>query len=325
MKTLKAQVKSPDDGQRLDVFLAAQGLGLSRRKIRSVIDVGGVYVNQKRVRIASWAVRSGDVVRVEYSEAGLASLKAHRIELKPEALLLRRDGVIAIDKPPGLPSQATKDQSVQHVVPALRALLESLGQKHGQLVLVHRLDKETSGVLLVAEGGARATWLTDLFRARKVKKTYLAVCYGRPARAELTESSPLSEIDKRTGDVRAVRAGGRPAVTHVRVLARAEQHNLCLVECRPETGRSHQIRVHLELNGLPIVGDKRYGAAARTPLPPALADLAAEHQLLHAAAIELPLAEGQTPTRIAAPPPPRFAELCRQAGLTLPESASGRP
>jgi RluA family pseudouridine synthase len=317
MKTLKAIARSPDDGQRLDVFLAAQGLGLSRRKIRQVIDVGGVYVNQKRVRIASWAVRSGDVVRVEYSEAGLQSLKAQRIELAPAALLLRRDGVIAIDKPPGLPSQATKDQSVQHVVPALRALLEKLGQKHGQLVLVHRLDKETSGVLLVAEGGARATWLTDLFRARKVKKTYLAVCYGRPKAEAFTESAPLSEIDKKTGDVRAVRAGGRPAVTHVRVLARADELGLCLVECRPETGRSHQIRVHLELNGLPIVGDKRYGAAARTPLPAEIAEQAAEHQLLHAAAIELPLAEGQEAVRIEALPPSRFRELCRLARLPL--------
>lgn len=322
MKRLKLKVAPPDDGSRLDKLLAKELLPkeptLSRRKLKSVIDVGGVYVNGKRVRIASWAVRSGDEVRVEYSEDALVKAKEKSPVFKDGDVLLDQGGVIAVNKPPGLPSQATLDQSVRHVVPCLDEYFAEKGAKRRKLILIHRLDKETSGVLLLADDPKVATWLTDAFRERTVKKTYWAVIHGIPKETAFTERSPLSPIDKKTGDVRPLRAGGKSAVTHFKVLATQPDVNVALIECRPETGRSHQIRVHLDMNGYPIVGDKRYGRGLRRPLPPELAEAASEHQLLHAAAIQFQWPALESPTRLVAALPERFRRFLDLAGLAAP-------
>ncbi len=299
------------DGKRLDVVLTESALALSRRRCRAIIDAGGVYVNKKRVRMASRAVSCGDRIHVEYSDAGLQAAKAAKLGIigfADDDILFDADGVIAVNKPPGIPSQATRDQSVLHVVPCLEAYLKKHrgGVGPGPLILVHRLDKETSGVLLVARGGPRATWLTDQFRGRTVKKIYWAICHGVSKRDEFTERAPLSEIDKKTGNVRPVRSGGRSAVTHFKVIAANPELGVSLVECRPETGRSHQIRVHLEMNGLPIVGDKRYGSRSGSPLRSDLADLAQVHQFLHAATLTFAVAAGSPPVTVSAKAPERF-------------------
>lgn len=311
MKTYEWVVSPAQDGARLDVFLVEAGLGLSRRRIRSVIDVGGVYVNKKRIRVASRKVQHGDKVRMEYSEQALKKLKTDKPAFAPGDLLLDQFGVLAVNKPPGMPSQATKDQSIAHVVPCLEELLGEKGKR--RLVLVHRLDKETSGVLLVADGNERATWLTEQFRERKVNKTYLAICHGIPKEERFTERSPLSEIDKKSGDVKPVRSGGRSAVTHVRLVKANAKLGLSLVLCRPETGRSHQIRVHLAMNGLPIVGDKRYGG--RRELEPKLAELAAVHHFLHAQALEFQPTPKQPRLIVEAAPPSRFTQFLEVTGL----------
>ncbi len=316
MKSFNLTVGAAHVGLRLDVFLVQAGLELSRRRIRAIIDVGGVYVNDKRVRIASRLVGRGDRVRVEYSEAGLKQLKTQSVAFAPRDLLLDQDQVFALNKPPGMPAQATRDQSIQHVVPCLEALLKERGEtKRRKLVLVHRLDKETTGVILVADGDERATWLTDLFRKREVKKVYWAVCHGIAKEKSFTEKAFLSEIDKKTGDVRVVRSGGRSAVTHFKVLAENQKLGLSLLECRPETGRSHQIRVHLDVNDLPIVGDKRYGSGKRGPLPEGLGELSAVHHLLHARELTFCPKDGAEPLMVSADLPERFAKFLPLAGL----------
>lgn len=324
MKTFQCKVSREADGQRLDVFLVEAGLPLSRRKTRQVIDVGGVYVNKKRVRMASRAVRMGDSVRVEYSEEGLRKLRAPDLGLKPESILFESHQVVAINKPPGMPAQATRDQSIQHAVVCLEALDKTRGVRGRKYILVHRLDKDTSGVLLIADGSQRATWLTDRFRERDVDKTYLAVCFGIPAQERFVERSPLSLIDKKTGDVRAVRSGGRSAVTHFEVISTNPELGVSLIRCKPETGRSHQIRVHLQINGLPIVGDKRYTTPevrAKGPAawPSALAELTTVHHFLHAQSLRFQPAPGEAEVTISAPLPPRMQEF-----LTLAKLSSSR-
>lgn len=314
MKSFSFKVDSTQSGKRLDVYLLEQIGDLSRRKIRSIIDVGGVYVNKKRVRIASRSVTVGDTVRVEYNEAALKRVKTETFAFSDSDIILAKFGVFAVNKPPGLPSQATRDQSVMHVVPVLEKYLKEKKTKHKPLILVHRLDKETSGLLLVAEGKERATWLTDQFRERKVKKTYHAVCYGVPSWNKKTEKAPLTEIDKKSGLVTAVRSGGRSALTHLKVLAVNESLGISLIECTPETGRSHQIRVHLEINGLPIIGDKRYGSAAqKKELPVALAALTAFHHFLHAKRLEFQPAHDQERIGMEAPLPVKMMEFCQLA------------
>ncbi len=307
MKTYLYKVESVDSGKRLDIYLLEQIGDLSRRKIRSIIDVGGVYVNKKRVRVASRAVTVGDSIRVEYNETALKKVKTESFEFRENDLLFNAYSTFAVNKPPGLPSQATKDQSIIHVVPLLEKYLKSKQIRHKQLILVHRLDKETSGLILVAEGSKQATWLTDQFRERKVKKTYLAVCHGLPSWTKMTEKSALSEIDKKSGQVRAVRSGGRSALTQFRVVAVNEATRVSLIECSPETGRSHQIRVHLEINGHPIVGDKRYGSQAhKSELPQNLLATTGYHHFLHAAKLEFQPEEGAKPVHLAAPFPEKM-------------------
>lgn len=315
MKTLNFSVTFDTDGKRLDVFLSEAGLNLSKRKIKSIIDVGGVYINQKRVRIASHILRRGDKVRIQYSDETLRLRSQKPEALRDEDILYDRDGVIAINKPPGLPSQATMDQAVVHVIPLLESYLKSRGDDRGPLVLVHRLDKETTGVILVAVGAERATWLTEQFRERRVKKTYFAICHGLSKRDSFTETAPLTEIDRKTGNVRAVHVGGRSAVTHFKVLSYNPSLKLSLMECRPETGRSHQIRVHLDINGLPIVGDKRYGGKQVRPLPQDLMTLSSEHHFLHARALEFVPAPGREVVRIEAPFPKNFASFAGKSSL----------
>lgn len=311
MKTFQFKVDSVSSGKRLDVYLLEQIGELSRRKIRSIIDVGGVYVNRKRVRIASRAVTVGDQIRVEYNEAALRKVKAENFAFTDKDVIFSKFSVFAVNKPPGLPSQATKDQSVMHAVPVLEKYLREKKIKFKPLILVHRLDKETSGLLLIAEGSERATWLTEQFRERKVKKTYWAICHGVPEWTRKTEKAPLSDIDKKSGLVSAVRSGGRSALTHFKVLSVNESLGLSLIECTPETGRSHQIRVHLEINGHPIVGDKRYGNAAhKKHLSDQLSALTAWHHFLHAKRLEFQPAANQERVGLEAELPEKMREFC---------------
>lgn len=319
MKTFDFTVRPEEGGTRIDLFLAArfaaEKVELSRRKIRSIIDVGGVYQNGKRVRIASREVGRGDKVRVQYSDEGLKAAKRQDFALAESDILFDEYGVIAVNKPPGLPAQATLDQSVMHVVPVVAAYFKQKTGKQRNLILVHRLDKETSGVLLLADSAERATFLTGAFRARDVAKTYWAAVFGIPKEPEFSERAYLSEIDKKTGHVRQVKAGGKSAVTHFTSLAVNQDLGISLLECRPETGRSHQIRVHLEINGLPIIGDKRYGKAAQRPLPPNLMDLASAHHFLHAKKLSFRPAQGVGPVTIEAALPDRFRNFLEQADL----------
>lgn len=314
-KTHAYTVTLDEDGVRLDHFLSQKDLGLSKRKVKTIIDAGGVLLNRKRCRIASHIVRRGDQVRLEYAEATLRPRPQPGDMLRDLTILQDLGDILAINKPAGLPSQATQDASMVHVIPAVEAQLRAQGDRREPLFLVHRLDKETTGVLLLAIGSEAATWLLHQFRERRVAKTYYALCHGVPRRSTFTERAPLSEIDRKTGNVRAVHAGGRPAVTHVKVLAVNPSLRLCLVECHPETGRSHQIRVHLDLNGLPIVGDKRYGGGTRRELPPDLGELAAMHHFLHAGRLDFVPGEGRSGITVKAPLPPRLTEFARIAGL----------
>lgn len=316
MKVHIFKVTFDTDSTRLDVYLSQAGLELSKRKIKSIIDLGGVYVNQKRVRIASHVLRRGDTVRMQFSDEALRKIQSDSYAFQPTDILFDKWDVIAVNKPAGLPSQATQDQSIIHVIPSLETFFKGAGDSRGPLVLVHRLDKETTGVLLVGIGKTRATWLMEQFRERRVSKTYLAICHGVSRRESFTETTPLSEIDRKTGNVRAVRSGGRSAITHFKVLAVNPALKLSLLECRPETGRSHQIRVHLEINGLPIVGDKRYGGQSLRTLTPELADLASVHHFLHARLLAFVPALGQEKVQIEARFPERFALFLEKAGLS---------
>jgi RluA family pseudouridine synthase len=294
---------------RIDHFLATVISDLSRRKIRQILDVGGCYVNNKRMHIASRSVKSGDRIRVEYSLEGLKKTRQRKFCLQDADILYDANGLIAINKPPGLPSQATRDQDVMHAETCLREWLTSHGRKNVKLILVHRLDKETSGVLLFATNPNVATWMTDQFRTRMIKKTYWALCKGLPKSKKFKVECYLSEIDKKTGKVTSVHSGGKTSRTDFVERQRSESLNLSWVECYPETGRSHQIRVHLEMSKIPILGDKKYGRDVGGHIDEKILEVATLHHMLHARKLEFVPSPGEKHVQLVADPPQDFVRI----------------
>ncbi|HEX7251654.1 MAG TPA: RluA family pseudouridine synthase [Thermoanaerobaculia bacterium] len=204
--------------------------------------------------------------------------------------LYEDDRVVALSKPAGV-SMATSSKAEKSEARVLARLLEACGEgdTRGELFLVHRLDVGTSGVVLLARGAEAHRAMTAAFQNRRVRKTYRALVWGHPKPAEGTLDDPLGR-DPKDGRKMRVRADGKRALTRYRTLARLPSvADLVLI---PETGRTHQIRVHLAAHGHPIVGDDLYGGATRwrgvrTPADRrALA--AAQRPLLHAERIEIP-------------------------------------
>ncbi len=309
MKVYQFTVSYDEAGQRLDGFLALKTGLYSKRKVKTMIDAGHIDVNGKRQKMASYAVVRGDKIKLH--DPGESPRPSDGIfSLKDSDILYDADELVVINKPPGLASQQTKDPRFPHVLGVLEDYYRNKNiALASPLILVHRLDLETSGVLIVAKTPRCATEVTEQFRNREVLKIYLALSQGRCSAQQFIETTPLSEIDKKTGNVRPVRAGGKQAVTEFTVLDQREDIPLCLIECRPKTGRSHQIRVHLDINGLPILGDKRYGATKRRLLPPGYAQveqLAAKYHCLHAAQLTFRPRSKADSLTLRAPLPPHF-------------------
>jgi RluA family pseudouridine synthase len=174
------------------------------------------------------------------------------------AVLHEAPSLLVVAKPPGVPTEPTRDPARPSVISLLRA---ALGLPAAAFLQVpHRLDLDTSGVLLVARHRAMAAALGEAFARRTIEKTYLAVVHGCPRSDAGTWSSFLAPVERSARATRwgSVRAGGKRAVTDYRVLR--DDGDRSLVECRPRTGRTHQLRVHLAEAGHPIVGDELYGA-----------------------------------------------------------------
>ncbi len=229
--------------ERIDLFLEKCLPLKSRKKIRQMFDCGEVFVNEKRIWLAKFQVRKGDRVVVLQVE------RAER-KLQRESILYENEDFLVLNKPAGLVVE-----SGTGTFPVLKEL-EKLGY-HG-LELVHRLDKETSGVLLLAKNSATRQQLVANWA--KVHKTYLAICCGRCAEPHGVINTPIpyhSSVKHpwHPGIVHSYRS----ARTRYRVIAYAREENLSLLECVPQTGRTHQIRVHLASIHRPILGDKLYG------------------------------------------------------------------
>ncbi|MBP9706468.1 MAG: RluA family pseudouridine synthase [Oligoflexales bacterium] len=267
---------------RLDIILTQSGIDLSRRKIRKLIDVGGVYINGTRVRMASKPVKIGDLVSVEYSAESFKIDKNQNYTLSDEEILYDANDIIAINKPPGLNVHPTRSQAIAHATACVETWLKNQSRPKKHLQLVHRLDKETSGILLFALTHEKATFLMDQFRERKIEKYYEAICFGAPKSQNFSVKCLLSGIDKNRGTVRIVDSDGKHSETVFELIAVNQKDGISLIGCYPLTGRSHQLRVHLASKGLPIMGDKKYDPHPRSHISDALKKLIQGHHMLHA-------------------------------------------
>jgi 23S rRNA pseudouridine1911/1915/1917 synthase len=240
------------NGFRLDDAIAALCEGVSKSEARRIIDRGGCTVNVALVRVASRSVKAGDVIEIGIMEKG----RFQELQLPPEALLYEDEELIAVNKPAGINSQRTPYQLKGTLEYWVSEYFKAQGSSEPARV-VHRLDRGTSGAMLFPKSRQAAARLSKLFQEGLVDKLYLALVCGKPDQKQWTVDAPIGKVSSaRYGIVE----GGKAAVTEFRTIASSDA--MSLVEARPLTGRTHQIRVHLASVGLPILGDATYGGEA---------------------------------------------------------------
>ncbi len=295
--------------QRLDQFLAAQLDGVSRSRVQLLMEQGDVLVNGVREK-ASFKLRGGERIEIT-GEPHPAPLKATAEEIPLEVIYEDAD-LAVVNKPAGMMVHAGAGQSEDErnrgtLVNALLFRFKKLSATGGDLRpgIVHRLDKGTSGLIVVAKNDRAHAALAEMFSSRQIKKTYIALVQGTVERARGTINASVGRDPlRRTRMTARPQENARSAVTHYEVVRRIANRfgKFTLVKVRIETGRTHQIRVHMASIGHPVVGDTLYGAssqltdqaasqaatskAARRKAEPERLRL--ERNFLHAARLEFP-------------------------------------
>lgn len=291
IKRIRLIVAPEDEGERLDRFLALRG-SISRGEARRALERGGVYLEGRRCKVASRIVRAGQRVEAFLEEGGQVQ-EAHDA---PLAILHEDEHVLAVAKPAGVPTQATLTGDRGTLTWMVG---RHLGRKAAEVATVHRLDRDTSGVVIFGKTPAATRALAAAFREGRAHKEYRAVVAGRLEGSGVVDG-PLGPAPHRKGAFRVVE-GGLPARTAWEAIGHRGDE-ATLVRLFPETGRTHQIRVHLSHLGHPIVGDRLYGGPERAgPIAPS-------RFLLHARALRLPHPAGGE-LEIEAPFPDDFAVL----------------
>jgi 23S rRNA pseudouridine1911/1915/1917 synthase len=287
-------IAAAEDGERLDRVLASHVTDLSRSRLKTLVLAGQVTIDGTPVLDPGRKVRADDAIAITVPAPEPATPRAEPI---PLSIVYEDDAIIVIDKPKGLVVHPAAGNWTGTLVNALIAhcgdSLSGIGgvRRPG---IVHRLDKDTTGLLVVAKTDRAhrklAAQFADHGRTGALERAYLAFVWGVPARPKGTIDKPIDR-HPHARDKMAVRPGGRTAITHWEVLERyagADQKGVAsLVECRLETGRTHQIRVHLAAIGHPLLGDSVYGPGFKTKasqLPKRARDALAalDRQALHA-------------------------------------------
>ena len=250
----KVRIDADGSGQRVDNFLHRELPGVPRSRVYRLLRRGEVRVNGGRVR-ADYRLEAGDEVRippVRLRPEGAAP-SAERAAAILEHVLYEDKRLLVVDKPSGVAVHG--GSGISHgVIELLRAARPDLRD----LSLAHRLDRETSGCLVIAKKRSALRALHEKFRQGVVEKNYLALVVGDWQLGEQVIDKPLLVTHRKGGERHViVSADGKPAQTRVRLSRRYEAYSL--VQCSPLTGRTHQIRVHLQDAGFPIAGDERYG------------------------------------------------------------------
>lgn len=273
------RITEKEVGMRLDVFLAQAVKGLSRTAAARALQNQEVQVTGKQTLKSGLLLRGGD--EISYIPAPPVSAGA-KAEPLPLTILYQDDDIAVIDKPAGLVTHPATGHHDGTLVNALLYHLHDLSGVGGVLRpgIVHRLDKETSGLLLVAKNDRAHHALTDRIQKREVERWYDAVVWGNVQDSSLTIDTQLGRdpIDRKRFAV--VRSGGKRAITQVEVVRRFQEFS-CL-RIKLETGRTHQIRVHCRYMGTPVVGDRTYGKRGESSRLNKLALERPTRQLLHA-------------------------------------------
>lgn len=278
-------MRPADAGSRLDRLLAAQLDGLSRTRLKRLVEDGRVSLDGDAVTDPAMKVKSGQSFVILVPPAETGTIVAQKMDL---AIIFEDRDLLVLDKPAGLvvhPAPGNPDRTL------VNALLAHCGESLAGIGgvkrpgIVHRLDKDTSGLMVVAKTDAAHQALSRDFAAHTITRAYQAVVWGVPQPASGEISNRIGRSPRNRKKMAVVRERGKPAITRYQLL-KAFKDKVALVECRLATGRTHQIRVHLSEKGNPLLGDPVYGRRGGrvTGLPEAvqLAISALGRQALHA-------------------------------------------
>lgn len=249
----KIEINTEDFGKRIDAFLAEK-LDLSRSNIQRLIENENIIVNSTKIK-ASYKIQDGDIIEYEEEEPKSVELEAQDI---PVEVLYEDNDIIVVNKPKGLvvhPANGNPDGTLVNAI--LSICKDSLSGIGGEIRpgIVHRLDKDTSGVIVIAKNDKAHINLSEQIKNHEVEKTYIALVRGFVKVNEATIDMPIGRSVKDRKKM-AINKNGKNAVTHFKVINRYGDYSL--LEVKIETGRTHQIRVHLSQIGYPIIGDAVY-------------------------------------------------------------------
>lgn len=274
--------------ERLDVVVANAMPRLSRAFIQKLGNQGKTTVNGE-VQKTGYKVKEGDVIVVDYDEAVLDTVEDIDIPV-----IYEDDDCVVMNKPVGVLTHTQGQFNTEATVATFLRGKVADDLAGGRAGIVHRLDRPTSGVMIGAKNSKALSMLQKQFSVRKTKKTYIAIVKGHLKEQEAIIDMPIERNPKAPATFR-VGANGKSATTHYKVLQESETHSL--IELKPETGRTHQLRVHLAQIGHPIVGDPLYGKGQH-----------GDRLYLHAKDLEITLPNSERRV-FTAPLPPEFAAL----------------
>lgn len=287
--------------ERLDVYISKIETEISRMAVKRLLEEGKILVNGKNPK-ASYKVALDDKIEIQIDEPKEIELKAQNI---PIEIIYEDADIIVVNKPKGMvvhPANGNPDGTLVNAIMAI--CKDSLSGIGGEIRpgIVHRIDKDTSGLLIVAKNDVSHIKMSEQIKDRKVKKTYIALVRGTVAENEATINMPIARSTKDRKKM-AVIKDGKEAITHFKVLKRYATKNgtYTLLEVKIDTGRTHQIRVHLAQIGYPIIGDTVYSNGKN--------EFGVTGQCLHAAKLEFNHPTTDKYMKLEAPLPDYFETI----------------
>lgn len=252
---LEFAVEDIDAGKRIDLYLSEKIEDMSRSQVQKLIGDGNIKVNQKDIK-SNYKVRKNDSIDVIIPEPVMLEITPEDIDIE---IMYEDDDIAVVNKPQGMVVHPAAGNFTGTLVNALLAKCSNLSGINGVIRpgIVHRIDKDTSGVLVVAKNDNAHKALAEQIKEHSMKRVYMALVEGVIKNDEGTIDLPIGRHPVERKRMAVVQKNGRNAVTHYKVLERFKANTL--VEARLETGRTHQIRVHMSYIGHPLVGDPVYG------------------------------------------------------------------